>query len=395
MVSSVISFVCLIITVAFMSRTGAFESARYTTFRDTRIWTKTNNVTSLRLNDTCENQVLEVTKLPWTEEKGYVRGGLDSSRLVIQNQYLHLIWILAVSSLFQFIRYKYNAVSESKESGMKPWYDPRAFVLDSFGHYNPTGPDIGRWIEYALTSPWQIVIVAVNVGVEDFKFLLILWNLQCAMMLQGYLIELCIDKLWESIINYFVALSKSNSLSSDTRKKIGSTSISTGGTQEKTTFEGISPWSEGAMTIEHVTFLGRILTSICLGVWLQHATIWYIIITEYWNATTSYKECFDEGTPWFVTAIVFIQFILFTLFGIVQGIQCYRIYEVINTHPDDCSDVTSQDERKCLNNPTSYNYFHKQKEQSWLDTTYSYSLLSVVAKTSLDLIFIWGISVRV
>ena len=97
---------------------------------------------------------------------------------VIVNDFEVNLWLLNIPIFFisaTFQGYRYVAAK-------KP-------VL-GFGQYNPTmGPDVGRWIEYMLTSPLQVVIVAIAYHIRDESQLVSLAFLQAMLVFTGYCIE--------------------------------------------------------------------------------------------------------------------------------------------------------------------------------------------------------------
>ena len=59
----------------------------------------------------------------------------------------------------------------------------------SWVHYSAKAPDPSRWYEYIMTSPFQIVLVAICFHVRESKFLIVLAMLQVALVAMGYPIE--------------------------------------------------------------------------------------------------------------------------------------------------------------------------------------------------------------
>ena len=95
---------------------------------------------------------------------------------------LALIWIFACSTAFQAARVKLFVPrgDRDKNNGAK-----------IFNEYRPyAGPDFWRWVEYALTAPLQIVLIASSFTIDDKSMLLLLGGLQGALMLLGYVIAL-------------------------------------------------------------------------------------------------------------------------------------------------------------------------------------------------------------
>ena len=58
------------------------------------------------------------------------------------------------------------------------------------GYYRPeSGPHLGRWVEYMITSPVQVVFVALAFHIREVDLLVCLWAMQFSMVLTGYSIE--------------------------------------------------------------------------------------------------------------------------------------------------------------------------------------------------------------
>lgn len=182
-----------------------------------------------------------------------------------------LIYIFSISVIFQFTRYRtydeeYKAEEKEKDLGdtILSW------------RYNPLGgPDLGRWVEYALTAPFQIVIIASTFLVDDFAFLSVVGALQGALMYMGYTIELTVEKLMQ------LKLKKKNS------------------------------W----LVSLHLSLL-------LLSAWIMHSIIWYTLIERFLRQDKNIDACnFTEKMPPWVKWIVFGEFFLFSLFGCVLTTQ--------------------------------------------------------------------------
>ena len=63
--------------------------------------------------------------------------------------------------------------------------------------YEPTGPDFFRWIEYFITSPLILLLVALVSGIRDVYVLTLIVAAQATMVILGYLLELLISQAWD------------------------------------------------------------------------------------------------------------------------------------------------------------------------------------------------------
>ena len=64
--------------------------------------------------------------------------------------------------------------------------------------YRNTTADFGRWLEYTLTAPVQVVIIGLSVWVRDRSTLYALGAAQAAMMLCGVVVEDCLQIIYQS-----------------------------------------------------------------------------------------------------------------------------------------------------------------------------------------------------
>ena len=80
-----------------------------------------------------------------------------------------LIWIFLVSIVFQGSR----ALNNDKDRRRIERYDPLK-------------PDYWRWVEYALTSPFQVFLIATSVMIGERSQLLSLMGLQGALVMIGF-----------------------------------------------------------------------------------------------------------------------------------------------------------------------------------------------------------------
>jgi hypothetical protein len=62
-------------------------------------------------------------------------------------------------------------------------------VYRSTSSYNPKGPSAGRWVEYAVTSPLMVILVALSFHIREQSTLLCLAGLQALLVSIGFGIE--------------------------------------------------------------------------------------------------------------------------------------------------------------------------------------------------------------
>jgi hypothetical protein len=213
--------------------------------------------------------------------------------------------------------------------------------------YTPDGPDFSRWLEYMLTTPFQILIICSTVAISDNAALYNLMFLQGMLVLVGFLSELLIEQVYDHpqydyvVDSYMLQLAVVFCAEWIVFGSIWKTIIDRYyrnnrliqycGTQENSGFSCSDQPNEKN----------------CHG----------FDICEWQNVT---KTCDNNNSiPSTIDLVIFGQFILFLAFGIVHTTQIFfAVYNCIMGYP---------------NNRT----------RNWLFYSFSYSILSIVAKTIL------------
>ena len=229
-------------------------------------------------------------------------------------------FIYVFSTSFQFLR----------------WWN-----FDSFCHPE-NGAEFSRWLEYAFTSPLQILIVAIAFRITNIDVLLGYFGMQLALVMMGYEIERQIEKEYKHSL----------------KPK-----------EDKKRFYNILQ-RFGVRDIRGWVYL--------LLSWTLHFLIWGIpglwhanfirwgISGDYAYVRKYIKACFTDAEFKMPDAIDFIfwsQYTLFTVFGIVCSVQ----FLLAKFHP-----VKDDDSRK----------------KRWRTASMWYSILSVSAKTILEVGFL-------
>ena len=179
-----------------------------------------------------------------------------------------LMWIFAVSFVFQ----------GSRTQGY-------------FG-YDSRKPDYWRWLEYALTAPFQILLIATSVFIQERGHVMSLMGLQGALVMMGFLNEKRIDKFYKR------SLKRLN--------LIPGASIDRG--------DPVT-WSQAKR--------GKIRLTMLLS-WSFFAIIWYTIIHRFQEQVMNLDDChYVAEMPKEVRFIVWSQCLLFGLFGLVQSVQVF------------------------------------------------------------------------
>ena len=231
------------------------------------------------------------------------------------------------------------------------WYQART-------RYRPNGPDFARWVEYALTSPLQIIIVAGSVWIRDRSTLYALGVAQANMIMNGYILEGLLEKMYR--FNIWSVYRKDNPASCP-------------GFCKETAKTKHNERRNQAMFV--LTFA-----------WVAFVGIWFTIISQFnrqmsmagkcdqcevqpAGTCTSFDYCELVGStcqgrneiPDVVPYIIGTQCLFFALFGVVQSWQLMQARGVLTS---------------------------EQAHMAWHTSTLWYSILSVVAKCTLEIGFL-------
>lgn len=229
--------------------------------------------------------------------------------------------IFLFSFIFQMYRYRQYCRFDSSNNVVNGLYKPWA------------GPEFGRWLEYLLTSPFQIFIVSTAFGFSNMDTVFGHFCMQGALVILGYDIEQQTKKVYKRQKQH------DNNYSDNTRWR----------------FHHVF-----APTVPDIRGFVYLLVA-----WGLHYNIWISIYTRYNLQELHSKNC--EADPSFnipeaVRMILLSQFVCFTLFG------------VFNTVQYGCAT-----EARTL----------EQRRTSWNFYSHCYSVLSVTSKTLLAFFFIW------
>jgi hypothetical protein len=268
---------------------------------------------------------LIMTQPPWTNDNKQKYDGL-SMEGAVHAAYIDLtavaFFIYVFSSLFQGVRY----------------------IKFSMYNWKPVGPEFSRWLEYALTSPLQVVLVALSFGISNIDIILGFFGMQLAMVLMGYSIE------------------------KQTNKKYLHTA-------DKKTDK-----------FYYFTFFGDIRGLVYILVsWTLHFLIWGLpglweaqivrwgIAGQYAFVHQYQKKCGDKNfqMPAFVDVIFFGQFICFVLFGVVCTVQYFSAGH-LGAAGETKTDIKNK----------------KEYKTTWAKYSLAYAVLSVTAKTILEVGFL-------
>jgi len=320
---------------ASLSLIGFLVSLYYVQDTDVKMWennmifstssnmTAATDVLGTVLFETCGSAFTRDESGPYTmHQHGQDWGGdnftgtsiaVDTGRSYKPWVMLH--WILVCSCLFQGAR----CVTFCEHD------DAREDIL--FQYVPSSGPDFWRWVEYALTSPLQIIIIAGSFYIRETSQLITLAGLQGVLVLLGYVIELEIQT---------ICLQK------------------------------VAAWHRQYEEKSRVTvgiFVAQCrLTFLLLCSYVCHAIIWAILISKFQMQAAAIRDCQNPThMPDEIIIIIVLECVLFTLFGLVLTIQAVQVS--LASHLDAV-----------------------MVQSSWTNVSGWYSVLSLSAKLVLE----WG-----
>ena len=333
--------------------------------------------------------------------------------------WLVLMYIFTTSFGFQFYRYTQNNVYG--DNTVTPIGFPtillkylffQGTVCDYDVRYNQYKPDFWRWVEYTLTSPFQILLIANSVMITDRGKLLALMSAQAALVMLGSINEHVIDKIFKKMVKSWEDAAQNKTY--DWPRRAGNNFLKI-----------------------------RILLIVS---WFTFVAIWWGVLSAFERQERNTYTCnYPQRMPAAIWFIVGTQFGFFALFGCVQTVQyfqllyldvdMYRYEQGLDSNvkrlrqaeseevpqnrlqklfmDETKNEIITESEkemqveeeyRKKLK--TAYrdkidaiprdkvtssliNYYTRRREQSWQNTALAYSLLSVIAKTTLEFGFIW------
>ena len=356
LISAVLSFGCLVVLLVQMG-TGGPASVRLT--QEVLLYTNAVSLTNamhhlnFEYERWCDSDFRMNLEVPTWDPKNVNRHPLDvldvfhnpkkkksdgflqgiSTSVDIHYTTIDLFFIavpiFVFSFLFQFARYWFYWTEKNPKGWYKPWL----------------GPEFSRWTEYLCTAPLQIFLVCVAFGTTNISTLLGQVGMQAALVLFGYDIEQQIKKIYK-------------------RK--------TKTTDSKTRFHNILGWKDLRLYVY-------------LGVsWLLHALIWSVILGRFYLQERQGELCEkqkDFRMPQAVTFIVWSQFGSFTCFGVVCTLQACLARPTIRQ---------STYGEHHYNGEDKYNLTYYQR---WNTFSLVYAILSITAKTFLEVGFVWVVSI--
>ena len=340
--SAVLSFICLVGSIALfaqkypihvsLSRNVDFISRDPKAMEYMRLWHYAADESCHYASNKKDFEV-QLLKTPWGSDDKPFDGLVVEASVKVSEIELCFIafFIYLFSTSFQAFRWAYFTDYCNPESG----------------------PEFSRWLEYALTSPLQVLLVALAFRITNIDVLLGYFGMQLALVIMGYDIEKQIHKQYKRSISV-----------ADVPKK-------------NRFYHVLHAW--GVPDIRGFVYL--------LVCWTLHLLIWGIpglwhsdfirwgISGDYAYAHKYQKACFHDEEfqmPAAVDVIFWSQYILFTVFGVVCSAQFVLAFVrplPRNERSEDATGKTAMQKR-------------------WRTVSMWYAILSVSAKTLLEVGFL-------
>ena len=332
--SAILSFICLCVGIGIFARNYPlnisltrnldFISRDSTTTTQMRLWHSTADASC----GTNKNFELMLLKAPWRSSSAKTFDGfiIESSVKVSEIELCSLaLFIYLFSTSFQGARvYFFDTLCAPER-----------------------GPEFSRWLEYAFTSPLQILLVALAFRITNLDVLLGYFGMQLAMVIMGYEIERQIKKKYK------------RSYEDSTKEKERFYQI----------LKDLGCGDIRGWVYLVITWALHLLIWGVPGLWNTNAVQWGIS-GDYAFSRKYQSACFKDVEFQMPDAVDFIfwsQYLLFTVFGLVCSFQFLKAYIRPVKNAEDAG-------------------------KRWTSAAWRYSLLSISAKTILEVGFLMLLS---
>jgi hypothetical protein len=199
-------------------------------------------------------------------------------------------------------------------------------------------PCLARWLEYAVTSPLQVVLIASCVMIRDVHTIILLFAAQLVCVLLGFPIEYALqNQQFASIIlekmkdqNFAVQIEcvcNENECECD----IVDTHVKAHELRLLLKCEPTYPVATRLLNNSRVT--SRSVWVLCmLASFVLHIFIWFIVIDQLLNVLGE-SDCYKGPDGWKtpLQTVVYSQCILFTLFAVVPIVQKFMLLKSCDT----------------------------------------------------------------
>lgn len=278
--------------------------------------------------------------------------------------------------------------------------------------YRPLQADGVRWVEYGITAPLMIFVIAISAGIREVSLLLILVFAQATLMGLGYVLESFQDEylLWAKYCMYARVQGGFSTGAAPERVKLrfgaedgdpGSTKSLVGGQEKQTNVPTASPVTTiddfleviqrpGNCVNNRFNLLSKIssisskkrmvLDVFYLLAFTLFGVIWTIILVHLIRASYVLDDCsvgVDANVPLIVWFIVVGQALMFLSFGVVSAFTWLFRVKPLHNKFKNTSDLDGRARE-------SIKELRQQGHRLWAQASWYYALLNIVSKTYLE-----------
>lgn len=246
-----------------------------------------NNAWQNISKDSCAN--LNTSKIGWGNNAEFELFSIPTSFYELDSSVFAFIvaFVLIVSICFQFWR-----------SNFLHYLSKNDFFYHDFGQSN-----YSKWAEYFLTSALQLVIISNGNLVQSWFILILLFAAQLSLIVFGLFIEVM---LHDYIFQYQKLLKYPTLITDSDKTKI-------------------------MMAITDKLMQIVLLSVFC---WILHLHIWIPLLSHFYIQKDLFQSCYKNlsdnvGQPQEIQTLLLITFVLFSFFGIIQGIHVVQANLII------------------------------------------------------------------
>lgn len=329
------------------------------------------------LHDQCENK-LGFDKMyteQWDDRNFYI---MDT----VMNSYTLNLWgILIIIYLCSFL--------------FQTWR-----VYEYGNEYRPVQPDGLRWVEYGITSPLMLAVIAVSAGIRSVSLFVVLIFIQLALIVFGYMLEILQDD-YVTWIKYRFLADKTQLFPKNGQKLRLNAPTSDEDSDDTEKDQDKKPdqlvLDDFLDVIQNVpqcsandfNFLGSITRisdrrrfvvdfmyfiafSIC-------GVIWTVILVHLFRSSYMQDKCsVDSQTPqmpFIVWFIVFSQMFGFFSFGVVSAVIWYQLrastFNLMNSESNSQKSALEEFKTNCY--------------RAWSSGSFYYCILNIAVKSALEI----------
>lgn len=277
------------------------------------------------------------------------------------NSLVLLLFVFTISALFQLWRFLFLKTPDNDllNGEMCPYdlcqYNPASEnTWTQTLQFRPShGSQFSMWLEFTFTASIQLLVISFNFQGFNVNELWFIVLIQGCLTLLGYIVEDCFDKLYMPCKH-----------------------------------QHPRPILFGE--VRHLSVYSRALCIEILA-WFLHASLWTSLFSNYENVKqeirqlkkiSSHEQCRHSHdipeVPAFVEAIIYSQFLFYTLFGLVQFLQ-FSGFTWYN--------LTASWEQA---EPGYEDRWRQNNLYVWKKSALAYAVLNVVSKACLAFILVFG-----